>query len=115
MFANQNAAIWPPPGHAYSALTASSNLARLAVSGDVLPAGVWPFVFPAARTLPHLTCLSLDFELVFDRPALPGALGAADVACLVKCCPNLCKIEELAMQHGPHVSQLLKLSSLTEL
>jgi hypothetical protein len=89
-------------------------MAELALSGDVLPMGVWPFVFPAARTLPHLTCLCVEFELSFDDPALPGAWGAADVARLVSCCPNLRKIDEIGMHHGSHLSQLHKLSAMTE-
>jgi hypothetical protein len=106
---------WPPSGTAYSSLTASSNLVDLTLSGAALPVGIWPFVFPAARTLPYLTRLNVDYEDSVEDPALPAAWGAADVACLVKCCPNLRKIDEVAMQHGSHVSQLHKLSALTSL
>jgi hypothetical protein len=105
----------PPAGPAYSALTSSSNLVELAMYGNVLPEGVWPFVFPAARTLPHLTQFCASYEYGYADPALPGAWSAADVASLVKCCPNLCKIEEMTMQRGSHVSELNKLTALTDI
>jgi hypothetical protein len=105
----------PPPGPAYSALTASSNMVELCVNGNGLPAGVWPFMIPVAHTLPHLTHFGAPFAYGCNEPVLHGAWGAADVACLVKCCPNLRKIEEMAMQYGSHVSQLHKLTALTKL
>jgi hypothetical protein len=40
---------WPPPSAAYSALTASSNLADLGLRVPNLPKGVWPHIFPTAR------------------------------------------------------------------
>ena len=43
----------PGPAVSYSALTASSRLRHLKVSGCRLPAGVW-HVFPDGRQLPHL-------------------------------------------------------------
>jgi hypothetical protein len=86
-------------------------LAEFRVSADALPVGVWPFVFPAARTLPHLTEFRASFLHGCNDPAMPRAWGAADVARLVNCCPNLCNLD-LAMQHGAHVSELHKLSAL---
>jgi hypothetical protein len=103
---------WPPSGPAYSALTASTQLVKLGVNTHVLPVGVWPFVLSA--TFLHLTDLCVDYQHVYDDFALPGAWGAADVACLVSCCPNLCKLDGGAMQHGPHVSELHKLTALTD-
>lgn len=43
------------------------------------------------------------------------ALGASDVRSLVRCCPNLCMIEGLPLQHGSHVTELHKLTALTNL
>jgi hypothetical protein len=104
----------PPPGPAYSALTASSNLVDFGVSADALPAAVWPFVLPAERMLPHLTQFCANFVYGLNEPELHATWGAADVARLVSCCPNLCRVD-LAMQHGAHVSQLHKLPALTAL
>ena len=47
---------WPLPCPAYSTLTASSSLVRLQLHNP--PGGIWQDVFPATRTLPHLTSLT---------------------------------------------------------
>lgn len=39
--------VWPDPGPAYSALTASSNLVSLSITHADPPGGVWRHVFPA--------------------------------------------------------------------
>lgn len=105
---------WPPPGPAYSALTVSSSLDSLSIYGNQLPAAVWPFVFPAARTLPQLTYLYINNKQAGTGvdPDLPQALGAAELASIISCCPNLCHIA-LPLQHGPHVSELQRLTALT--
>lgn len=102
---------WPAPGPAYSGLTASSSLVVFEVDFDGLPAGIWPHVFPAGRTLPHLTGLITHRAGVEASP--PSAWGAADVPSLVSCCPDLHKFVA-ALQAGSHVSLLHKLTSLTE-
>lgn len=103
---------WPPVGPSYSALTASSNLARLDLFWTNPPRGIWPYVFPAMRTLPHLTSL-----YIFDPPCAdgtsPSALGPADVSHLVSSCPNLVVFEALRLRAGPHVSELHNLTALT--
>jgi hypothetical protein len=105
--------VWPAAGPAYSALTASSSLEFLGLSQATLPAGVWPHVFPVARNLPHLT--RIDFDGAQGMPDVPSAMAAADILNLVRCCPNLCGIDALALQHGLHVSELCKLTALTSL
>ena len=100
---------WPPVGPAYSALTASSNLQSLTLSQPSLPAGVWPHVFPATRKLLHLTHLWFGNHEVHE---MPSAFGAADLSCLVSCCPKLCQLHTIFVQHGLHVSELHKLASL---
>ena len=107
---------WPPAGPAYSAVTASSNLVSLYMSQNYmsqnkLPQGVWPHVFPASRTLLHLTSLSLvDYPDAFS--GLPATWTAEDLCCLVGCCPNLCELSGATVEHGRHVSNLGKLTGL---
>jgi hypothetical protein len=104
---------WPPPGPAYSALTASSNLQALYMYNTRPPAGVWPYVFPAARILPHLTVLRcFDFAHV-GEPDPPSAWGAGDLQHLISCCPNLYVISGIDLQHGQHVCELQELTALT--
>ena len=111
-----NPVVWPAAGPAYSALTASSRLARLVIHERNLPAGVWQHVFPSSHKLLHLTYLSPGWKFPPSLANyLPSAWGAADVSSLVSCCPNLCAIVDILFQHGPHVSELHKLSTLTHL
>ena len=110
-----NPVVWPPAGPAYSALTASSRLARLVIHEANFPAGVWQHVFPASHKLMHLTYLSSGWKFPASLANLPSAWGAADLSSLVSCCPNLCAIVDILFQHGPHVSELHKLSALTHL
>ena len=112
--------VWPPPGPAYSALTASSKLVDIHVTDSYLPLGVWPHVFPAGRTLAHLTSLVLrgleDYggSYVGNVRTSPQ-WGAADTSSLVSCCPSLCDLKRLPLQPGLHVSELHKLTALTGL
>jgi hypothetical protein len=106
---------WPPPGPAYSALMASSNLQDLYMYNTRPPAGVWPYVFPEARILPHLTKMCFfDCKYVGESDP-PSAWGAADLPHLVRVCPNMCMISGIDLQHGPHVSELHELTALTYL
>lgn len=81
----------------------------------VLPAGVWQYVFPAGRKLPHLRDLNICTYQGLADPAPLSAWGEADISALVSCCPNLRKIPYLTLQHGSHVSELHKLTALTSL
>jgi hypothetical protein len=75
-----------PPAAAYSALTASSVLQHLALSGCKLPVGVWQHLFSAGRQLPHLT--SLHVNHICHPPLLVDAIiPKGDL--LVSCCPKL--------------------------
>lgn len=72
---------WPAASSAYSALTASSNLADMRLYRCNLPKGVWPHVWSAARKQPHLARLTFS-------PADPNAVdmavwGATDMYSLV--------------------------------
>jgi hypothetical protein len=78
------------PAAAYSALTASSKLQHLDISSCTLPAGVWQYVLPAGRQLPHLTSLNTrgvtqpDGDNVRGRP-----LAGPETSLLASCCPRL--------------------------
>jgi hypothetical protein len=52
----ENLVYWPPPGRAYSALTANSNLVELEMFDTYCPQveGLWPHMFPASHKLPHI-------------------------------------------------------------
>jgi hypothetical protein len=112
-----NSLAWPPPGPAYSAITASSNLVTLELYDCNCPDGAWSYVFPAAHKLPHLTCLKLLIVEDDDHPVdMPSpASCAVDVSSLVSCCPSLREIWGLSLQHGLHVSVLHQLTSLQRL
>lgn len=110
-----NAINWPPPGPAYSALMASSHLHTVWLKNTRCPHGIWPYVFPATRKLPHLTSLVLEDTIGLGGALLGPFWGAADISCLVSCCPNLASIETMYLQPGLHVSELYKLTDLTRL
>jgi hypothetical protein len=115
---------WIPASPAYLALTSSSNLVELLLSFSC-PKGVWQFVFPAARKIPHLTYLYLGDRDEFDGnggagDAVAPSWSAADLSSLVSCCPGLRDIECLHLQPEPHahaseLQQLTALQSLTRL
>lgn len=108
---------WPPLGPAYPALTASSKLVNLELFGFNCPHRAWWCMFPAGRTLPHLTCLRLIGEEEDDPVAalVSPSWGAMDLFSLVSCCPRLSCIWGLPMQHGTHVSELQRLTTLKAL
>lgn len=88
--------------------------ARCSVGGP--PAGIWPHVFPASHRLPHLTSLMIEkFWGAEPDFTPPWAWGAADVAALVACCPNLQQIPATCVRLGGHVSALRVLTALTRL
>jgi hypothetical protein len=112
---------WPPLGPAFSALTASSKLCSLMIVEPKLPRGVWSYVFSATHKLPHLTSLCVNYNMGgiywsdWGNPVLPSAWGAADVLGLVSSSPSLFAIDHMSLQHGAHVSELHKLTSLYQL
>jgi hypothetical protein len=71
-----------PPAAAYAALTASSKLVQLDLTGCALPASAWRKMFPVGRQLPHLQ--RLDMTDVTQRYAV-----VPDFIPLVACCPGL--------------------------
>jgi hypothetical protein len=98
-------------GEAYSALTASSKLRYLDLSGFGLPAGAWQHVFPAGRQLPHLW--SLNMWVVHSAPVGRRPVQALEGSCLVRCCPGL---KSLRMGSVRHTAALLgPLSGLSRL
>jgi hypothetical protein len=85
---------------AYAALTASSKLQCLDISGCTLPGGLWKHVFPAGRLLPHLQSLNIASV----EQATGGEYAAApEGSRLVSCCPGLRLLDMgccSAMQRG---------------
>jgi hypothetical protein len=86
-----------PPAAAIAALTASSKLQCLDVSGCRLPEGVWQHMFPVGRQLPYLRVVGIS-------------AAAPDGTRLVSCCPAL---EALTIRQVERSRELL--SSLQEL
>jgi hypothetical protein len=89
------------PSHsaaAYSAVTGSSKLQHLDISGCMLPAGAWQELFPAGRQLPHLQVLDIQGILTSVHSIAP------DGSCLVSCCPGL---RALRMENLQHSAELL--------
>jgi hypothetical protein len=102
---------WPPPGPAYSALTASSRLVRLQLCNvDPGVAGaIWSYVFPSGRKRRRLQ---------WFRHLLPTGntmWSEAELRRLITCCPKLSDLGVLWLQPGVHASQLRKLTALTGL
>jgi hypothetical protein len=108
---------WPLACPAYSALTASSSLVHLAMLDTAWPEGIWPYVFPSQRTLPHLATAAFHVQqyhnINYAAPAPPW--GARDLVSLVNCCPSLRQVSALPLQHGLHVAELHKLTGLDSL
>lgn len=86
---------------------------HLEIYNQDLPHGVWPFMFPAARKLPHLTRLVLRELPGVDVPDFSSpSWGSADLRNLVSCCPSFRDIEPLFLQHGLHALELQNLTAL---
>jgi len=102
---------WPIAAAAYTSLTASSKLERLAIDIEGLPPGVWQFLFPAGGQWPALQCLtSAESEPALPPPA--AALGTDDLSRLVGCCPGLQHVA-ISLQPGAQLAPLAQLSALT--
>jgi hypothetical protein len=76
---------WPPAGHAYSALTASSSLELLAIDHRTLPTGVWQHVSPASRKLVLLTHLYFHQQTEWEGLDVPSTWGALDLSRIISC------------------------------
>jgi hypothetical protein len=101
------------PPAAYSALTASSKLQHLDISGCKVPAGVWEHMFPAGKQLPHLRVLNVAWvaQSGLCRPA-----AAPDSSRLVSCCPGLQTLDIEYLQYSSELlAPLTGLSSLQHL
>ena len=105
---------WPVAGPAYSALTASSNLAVLEMYDPRFPPNIWPYVFAPTQKLPCLTSLYL-WGSDGNEPLSPPPWSAADLSSIINCCPNLCELEIDNLEPGVRVSELHKLTTLTRL
>lgn len=98
-----------PPAAAYAALTTSSKLQHLDLTGCRLPAGVWQHMFPTDRQLPQLQSL----QLIGVKQLAGGAATAPDGSLLVSCCPGLQKLDMEGLQARAGVlSPLQGLSAL---
>jgi hypothetical protein len=97
------------PASAYSALTGSTKLQYLDISGCTLPLCVWQHIFPADRHLPHLR--SVNVSMV--RQPAGGQAVAPDGTGLVRCCPGLQALDMQLLQCS--TIQLGPLSVLTGL
>jgi hypothetical protein len=97
------------PAVAYSALTASSRLQYLRITGSIFPEGVWQHVFPAGRQLPHLQELCVTY---IGHPSGSPA-QFPEGSRLVSCCPGLQSIGYMKLQYS--AGQLAALRGLTGL
>lgn len=96
------------PAAAYAALTASSDLQHLDLSGCNLPFGVWQHVLPANWQLSSLRGLDLSYLTTSNV----GGLQLGDISRLVNCCPGL---QSLTTYGGLTAELLAPLCSLTGL
>jgi hypothetical protein len=101
-----------PPAAAYSALTASSKLQHLDITGCILPEDVWQHMFPVpGRQLPHLQVLNVA---LVTHPSGPAA--APQTSRLVSCCPGLQSLDIRGMAYSAEqLAPLTGLCSLQEL
>jgi hypothetical protein len=97
----------------YSALTASSKLEVLKLPAADMPPGAWGHAFEsgAGRNLPHLT------ELVVEPSTEgqdPDKIKEPVLKDIVRCCPNLRKLELVndVMGRHEHLAPLLQLTAL---
>jgi hypothetical protein len=98
-----------PPATAYSALTASSKLQHLDISGCTVPAGVWQQLFSPTKQLPHLLALHIS-------GVRSGSAAAPDGSLLTSCCPGLQLLDLRDMQYSAEqLAPLAELSGLHEL
>lgn len=126
----------PAPAAAYSALTASSNLAFLDIQGAQLPAAAWSQLFPVSTGggLPrsqhiqhlqrlHLTCGPHEFFMSPQRRSrhqqhhealMPHGLSDEHLSHLVRVCPGLRRLQT-SLQPDTAATALVQLTALTAL
>ena len=97
------------PAAAFSALTASSGLQYLRITGTILPEGVWQHVFPAGRQLPRLQELCVTY---ISHPS-GSPTQFPEGSRLVSCCPGLQALVYMRLQYS--AGQLAALRGLTGL
>uniref|UniRef100_A0A383VFP8 Uncharacterized protein n=1 Tax=Tetradesmus obliquus TaxID=3088 RepID=A0A383VFP8_TETOB len=106
-----------------SALTASSHLTSLQLSGVRLPAACGEALFPADHFMPHLTTLKLRgrAKCWWHHPTAHGSGGEfigcwRDIDRLIECCPSLIDLDLAGLvQRGVDMSELRHLWRLTSL
>ena len=100
---------------AYSALTASTNLHHLNISGIDLQGGAWQYILQAGRQLPHLTALHFS-DRVKASPSGDAYPIGPEGSTLVSCCPALRCLSMSGWQFSAALlASLTGLSSLQEL
>jgi hypothetical protein len=87
-----------------SALTASSKLQHLDISGWMLPASVWHHMFSTGRQLPHLRSLNITGVLHPTRCGFHAYATAPAGSQIVDCCPGL---QSLLMQDLKNSAKML--------
>jgi hypothetical protein len=114
LWSSQKASGPLPAAAAYSALTASSCLQRLDISGSCLPEGVWQHIFPAGRQLLHMRVLDIS-NVRHPGAGLEAYAAAPEGTCLVSCCPGLQILDVSRLQYDTELAGLQRLSSLERL
>jgi Leucine-rich repeat (LRR) protein len=100
---------------AYSALTASTKLHHLNISGIDLQGGAWQYILPAGRQLPHLTALHFS-DRAKASPSGDAYPTGPEGNTLVSCCPALRCLSMSGWQFSAALlASLTGLSSLKEL
>ena len=99
------------PAAAYAALSASSKLRLLDIGMCILPAGVWQYMFPTGRQLPHLTCIHMCRVMEPSGSYAPAPEGSR----LVSCCPGLAWLDMQMLSYGTELISVRELTGLTTL
>jgi hypothetical protein len=107
-----------PSATAFSALSASSDLQHLDVSWCTFPRGVWKYLIPAGRQLPHLQELNISWV---KRPSgrssvkFTAAPTGSILASWTACCPGLMRLPMVGLQCSYSSRLLAPLRGLTVL
>lgn len=76
---------------------------------------IWRHVFCLNRKLPHLATLNRSNHVHGDELSMGSAWDEVGLFSLGYRCTNLCTISAISVQHGTHVSELQRLTSLTKM